>query len=102
MNHFTDKAGYDSIASQVNWCFKAGQPPGDHPFGAYFTTLPPEAANLAARLRIPRAKIEFMFQFTDAGDLCPLRGGRGSFIFYSPVDYVVEETRQEYCGETEL
>jgi hypothetical protein len=102
MNHFTDKAGFDSIASQPEWHFKASQPPGDHPYGAYFTTLPPQTLNLAVRLRIPRSKLEFMFEFSDVGDLTPLRGARGSYILYAPTDYWVEQNRQEYRGGTGL
>ena len=36
-----------SSASQPDWLFIAHQPPGDHPRGAYFTTLEPSAPNLA-------------------------------------------------------
>lgn len=102
MNHFTNKTGYNAIGSQTSWCFKASEPPTDHPAGAYFTTLSPQAPNLAVRLRIPRDKLEFLFQFYDAGDLRPLPGGRGAYIFYSPLDYVVVEGRQEYKGATGL
>jgi len=75
MNHFTDKPGHDAISSQPDWCFKASRPPGGHPQGAYFTTLESTAPNLAMRLRIPREKLAFVFQFADAGDLAPLRAG---------------------------
>ncbi|XXY18785.1 hypothetical protein WME88_03925 [Sorangium sp. So ce216] len=74
-------------SSQLDWCFKASDPPADHPKGAYFTTLSPQAPNLAVRLRIPREKLEFMVKFHDAGDLKPLDGGRGTYIFHSPGDY---------------
>ena len=102
MNHFTDKPGYDAISSQPIWCFKASVPPGGHPEGAYFTTLAPGTPNLAMRLRIPRDKLAFLFQFADAGDLLPLRGGRGAYIFYSPNDYFVEPVRQQDRGRTQL
>ncbi|WP_437610720.1 hypothetical protein WMF20_03665 [Sorangium sp. So ce834] len=102
MNHFTSKTGYNAIGSQLDWCFKASEPPADHPKGAYFTTLSPEAPNLAVRLRIPREKLEFVFKFHDAGDLKPLHGGRGTYIFYSPVDYTVTQERQEFKGATGL
>ena len=102
MNHFTDKPGYDTVSSQPVWCFRASQPPGRHPIGAYFTTLGPEAPNLAVRLRIPREKVAFVFQFVDAGDLAPLRGGRGAYIFYSPTDYIVVQERQRHRGGTGL
>lgn len=52
--HYTDRDGYNAIVSQPIWRFVASQPPGDHPFGAYFTDLPPTTKNLANRLRIPR------------------------------------------------
>lgn len=102
MNHFTDKSGYNAIGSQPGWCFRALKPPADHPVGAYFTTLTPQTPNLAVRLRIPREKLNFMFQFSDSGDLLPLEGGRGAYIYYSPSDYVVVESRQQFKGETGL
>jgi len=103
VNHFTNHDGYNSISSQVDWLFKAAKPPGDHPFGAYFTTLDATTPNLAARLRIPREKLAYFFQFRDRpGDLVPLEGGRGRFVFYSPTDYTVEEDRQVDSGDTGL
>lgn len=102
MNHFTNKTGFNAISSQTDWWFLASQPPADHPKGAYFTTLTPETPNLAVRLRIPREKLEFVFQFGGAGDLRPLDGGRGTYIFYSPMDYRVAEERQEHKGSTGL
>ena len=77
----------------------AGQPPASqHPPGAYFTTLGRTTPLLAQRLRIPRSKIEYVFEFTDAGDLEAIDGGRGAFIFYSRTDYQVDEPRQTYAG----
>lgn len=99
IHHFTDKSGYNGIRATREWCFKARQPPADHPVGSYFTTLGPETKNLALRLRVPRSKIEHAFVFTDGGDLLPLRGHRGDFILYSPVDYVVAESRRIASGE---
>jgi hypothetical protein len=71
------------------------------PQGAYFTTLGPGEKNLAKRLRIPKAKLEYVFCFTDGTGLKALEGGRGAFIFYSPDDYQVEEERQIDCGLSE-
>lgn len=102
MNHFTDDGGFKAICSQPDWRFRASQPPGDHPRGAYFTTLAPETPNLAARLRISRAKVAYVFQFVDGGDLKALRGDRGEFIFYSPEDYTVTESRHIHKGATGL
>ena len=99
--HFTDRDGYNGIRAAVTWRFRASQPPGDHPFGAYFTTLPPGTRRLAYRLRIPVAKTEFVFAFRDAGDLQPLPGGRGDAIVYSPRDYEVAPDRQVDLGESE-
>jgi hypothetical protein len=92
--HYTDADGFKPIRAQAIWVFKADQPPGDHPRGAYFTTLRPDTAKLAQRLRIPRAKIAFVFYFSNGSDLKPLEGGRGAFIFYSKDDYAVEKKRQ--------
>jgi len=101
MLHYTDKSSWNSIRSQVDWTFKTHRPPGDHPVGAYFTTLPPNSRNLASRLGIPAAKIEYVFCFRDAGDLEPLPGDRGRYIFFSRSDYLVEEGRQIDCGRRE-
>ncbi len=96
--HYTDLDGYNAIRSQQVWQFTAFQPPGNHPFGAYFTTLPPATPKLAKRLGLPRSKIEYVFEFDDAGELTPLPGARGAFIFYSPHDYEVISSRQRTVG----
>jgi hypothetical protein len=101
MFHYTDRAGYNGVRATVDWCFKADQPPSDHPFGAYFTTLPQDAHNLAKRLRIPADKTEFFFSFDDVGDLKRLPGGRGLHVLYSPGDYFVIKNRQRESGETD-
>ena len=101
MNHYTDKKGYNGIRATPDWVFKASQPPdpASHPFGAYFTTLPPDTKNLAIRLRIPKSKSDYLFSFGDATDLTPIDGDRGEFIFYSPADYVVAKDRQQFHGK---
>lgn len=86
------------MSSQILWTFKAHKPPGPHPVAAYFTTFPPDTPNLANRLRIPVAKIEYVFCFVDAGDLSPLPGGRGAYIFFFEGDYTVPKERQIDCG----
>lgn len=101
MLHFTDQDGWNAIRSQVDWLFRAYQPPGDHPFGAYFTTLPANTTNLAKKLRIPRRKTEFVFCFQPINDLLQLPGGRGNFVFYSPDDYEVVSGRQNECGRSD-
>ncbi|HEY7329947.1 MAG TPA: hypothetical protein VH592_20090 [Gemmataceae bacterium] len=103
MLHYTNDKGYKAISSQVTWLFKASKPPGDHPKGAYFTTLLPRTKNLAKRLFIRGCvdKIDFVFSFSGGHDLTPLDGGRGAFIFYSVDDYPVERERQGPHGPTE-
>ncbi len=101
MQHYTDQNSWNAIRAQVDWTFKANEPPGLHEKAAYFTTLPPETPNLATRLRIPKYKIEYVFAFADNFDLKPLPGGRGDYIFYSPIDYVVVESRQQFHGRRE-
>jgi hypothetical protein len=103
VNHYTDKKGYHGIRATPDWRFKASQPPNpaSHPFGANFTTLPPNTKNLTIRLRIPRTKTEYVFSFVDADDLAPLDGDRGEFIFYSSADYVVPQNRQKYDGKSD-
>ena len=100
MNHFTNKAGWNSIRSARTWCFQASSPPpaSGHPVGAYFTTLRPDAPNLATRLGLPRAKVAYLFAFSADDGLVPLRGGRGAYVFYSKHDYLVAPERQLYEG----
>ncbi len=35
--HYTDEAGFKGISSARDWRFIAGDPPTEHPRGAYFT-----------------------------------------------------------------
>lgn len=105
--HYTDRRGYNSIHSQRDWTFRAHQPPTpSQPHGAYFTSLAPTTARLAARLRIPRTKLAWGFWFTGRDGLVPLNQGRGrgAFIFYSPEDYIVtyESGRQQAAGTVEF
>jgi hypothetical protein len=94
--HYTNDAGFKAIGAQPVWVFKASAPPDPpgHPFGAYFTTLRPDANKLALRLRIPKTKTEFVFCFSGGSELLQLDGGRGEYIYYSKVDYRVEKSRQ--------
>jgi hypothetical protein len=100
--HYTSNKGYKAISSQHVWLFKAFKPPGDRPKGAYFTTLAPGTPNLAKRLFVRGGgeKTKFVFSFSDVGDLKPLEGGRGQFIFCSENDYPVEQNRQRQHGPT--
>jgi hypothetical protein len=99
--HYTDSAGYKAISAQPDWIFKASQPPGAHKAGAYFTTLRPESNRFSARTRIPKAKQQFVFAFRGDEGLEALEGGRGAYIFWTPIDYVVVESRQAYHGLSE-
>src|SRR5262249_47746018 len=101
MNHFTNRDGYNGIRASSPWRFRANQPPGDHPFGAFFTTLPAGTPNLAKRLGIPKRKLEYLFSFDDQGDLKQLPGDRGEWIYYSSQDYFVEQDRQRFCGKVD-
>lgn len=71
-----------------------------HPPGAYFTRLEPGTPGLAKKLRIPKRKLEYVFEFVDRGDLTPIAGDRGlrGFSVYFPGDYEVEPSRQRYDG----
>ncbi|MBI4817406.1 MAG: hypothetical protein HY791_14185 [Deltaproteobacteria bacterium] len=105
MNHFTNKAGFNGIRSHPVWKFLALQPPPvTHPPGAYFTDYAATEPNLAKKLRIPREKLRYLFQFEPPTPLLPLPGGRGQFkrIFYSPNDYLVARDFQGYHGESGL
>jgi hypothetical protein len=99
MNHFTDLKGFNAIRATPIWRFRAKQPRGRRPFGAYFTPLSGRTPDLARHLRLPKDKLEYVFSFTDRGDLIPLRGGRGIYVFYCPTDYEVEPDRQTYQGK---
>jgi hypothetical protein len=96
--HYTNDVGSKAVSSQRIWVFRASRPPGDHPIGAYFTTLNPDSILLATRLRIPNDKLLFVFCFADNSDLTRLAGGRGEYISFSPTDYYVEELRQLFQG----
>lgn len=100
--HYTDADGYNAIRAQPVWVFKASKPPGDHPEGAYFTTLPPATRKLAQRLRIPASKTEFVFCFEGGDDLVPLEGGRGEYIVYSESDYRVETGQLDHGPSHEV
>lgn len=101
MLHYTDKTSWNAIRSQIAWHFRAHKPPGTHPEGCFFTTLPPDTPKLALRLRIPVSKIEYAFYFLDIGDLQQIDGDRGKYIFYSSGDYFVSPDRQIDSGSTE-
>ena len=105
MFHYTNTEGEKSIGSSPDWLFRAAQPPGDpnaHPFGAYFTDLPESTPLLAKKLRIPREKLHYLFEFVDEGDLRRLDGDRGRFIFYSRVNYEVAREHQLRSGMTTI
>ena len=68
MAHSTDADGFKGLKSAREWRFIAAQPPArQHPPGAYFTTLSRSTPLLAQRLRIPRSKTEYVFEFVDVG-----------------------------------
>ncbi len=105
--HYTDRQGWDAIRSQIEWTFKAGQPNDRaRPVGAYFTDIEPTEENLRTlhkRLRVPKLKQEYVFSFDGRENLTQLFRGRGrdKRIFFSPVDYRVTESRQQYCDKTD-
>lgn len=100
--HYTNVKGYNGIRSQKVWTFRTSKPPGGHPQGAYFTTLPPSTPNLNKRLFVRGCadKTEYLFSFSGGEDLVPLQGGRGDYVFYSGDDYEVDESRQGPFGKT--
>lgn len=101
MFHYTNTDGYKAIASQVDWHFVASQPPGDNERGVYFTTLRPTEHRFSARTRIPKEKQECFFAFRGQEGLVPKEGGRGSYVLWTPDDYVVKQSRQIDKGSTE-
>jgi hypothetical protein len=101
--HYTNIDGHNAISSQPDWKFRALKPPGPHPIGAYFTQLLPNTRGLCRKLLIPRAKIEFVFEFGSGDDLISIEGGRRQHVAYSPVDYIVTRAshRQTFNGRSE-
>lgn len=99
--HYTDKDAWNSIRSQSTWSFKASQPKDpSRPLGAYFTDIEPSLANLRTlykRIRVPKAKQEYIFWFIGTGGLRQLNNGLGRDrrIYFSPVDYLVTPDRQK-------
>lgn len=107
MFHYTDKGGWNAVRSQAKWIFKISQPKDpNRPKGAYFTDIEPSPENLRVlykKIRVPRDKQEFVFQFLGADGLTQLNEGRGRDrrIFFSPADYEVARDRQVFEGPTE-
>jgi len=101
MFHYTDDDGHKAISAQMDWLFKASQPPGDNERGVYFTTLRPDANRFSARTRIPKDKQRCVFAFRGDEGLRPKEGGKGAYIFWTPDDYLVVESRQVYDGPSE-
>ena len=99
--HYTDADGYKAIVSQQIWLFKAGQPPGDRPFGAYFTRLLPSDNKLAAGTRLPKRKREYAFAFEGSEGLRPVPGGKGAYNLWTEADYPVTPARHRYSGPAE-
>ena len=100
--HYTDKDGYNAVRSQPAWMFKVSQPPKrENPVAAYFTILNPQTPLLAVKLRIGRKKIEYAFEFENAGDLKRLDPDRELGVFISKENYRVEPSRQKFHGPSE-
>jgi hypothetical protein len=107
--HYTDTSGWNAIRAHPSWRFKAGQPKDpDRPLGAYFTDIEPTETNLRTlhkRIRVPRFKQEYVFWFVGSDGLSHLNGGRGrdKWIYFSPIDYVVDAgERQKHKDATSL
>jgi|SRR5437667_12593969 len=94
--HYTDLPGFNAITAAPDWVFRASQPRGNHPFGAYFTTYGPDRP--LYKIGIPLEKRTHLFCFNDADDLKPIRGGRGRYILFSVSDYHVPKVRQVFSG----
>ena len=99
--HYTDPSGWNAIRSQKDWIFEASQPPGDRPFGVYFTTLRVDAPKFSKKTRIPVRKQKYVFAFVGKERLEERDDGKRPYILISPVDYLVVEHRQRYADESE-
>ena len=97
--HYTDKTGYNAVRATPTWVFRVHQPPKrENPVAAYFTSLNPKTPLLAAKLRVGKKKIEYAFEFDDAGDLRRLDPDRELLVYISLRDYWVPNERQRFCG----
>jgi hypothetical protein len=100
--HYTDKDGWNAIRAGDVWRFKMSQPRDpNRPLGVYFTNIEPTKVNLRTlykRIRVPKAKQEYVFWFLDIDGLTQLNGGHGRDrrIYFSPADYCVNKKRQRY------
>ena len=99
--HYTDQSGWNAIRSQVDWLFKASQPPGDRPYGVYFTTLRIDAPKFHKKTRIPVEKQEYVFAFAGNEELEQRDDGKRPYILVSAQDYLVVKDRQRYNGISE-
>jgi hypothetical protein len=99
--HYTDQSGWNAIRSQVDWTFKASQPPGDRPFGVYFTTLRIDTPLFSKRTRIPVLKQAYVFSFVGREGLDERDEGKRPFVLISTKDYVVARPRHRYSGASE-
>jgi len=107
--HYTDKSGWNAIRANPAWRFKIFQPKDpDRECGAYFTDIEPSEKNLRTlykRIRVPKVKQEYVFWFLGTDGLTQLRGGRGRDrrIYFSAIDYVVDEgPRQKHKDAANL
>jgi hypothetical protein len=99
--HYTDQSGWNAIRSQKDWTFKAFQPPGNRPFGAYFTTLRIDSPKFSKKTRIPVEKQQYVFAFVGTDGLEERDDGKRPYILVSPTDYLVVESRQRYADRSE-
>jgi hypothetical protein len=99
--HYTDQPGWNAVRSQKDWTFKASQPPGDRPYGVYFTTLRIDAPKFHKKTRIPVEKQQYVFGFIGKDGLEERDDGKRPYILLSPIDYVVVENRQRYADKSE-
>lgn len=76
--HYTDADGFKAIGSQLTWVFKAHQPRGERPFGAYFTRLLPSDNKISAGTMLPTIKRGYVFAFAGEDGLRPVQGGKGA------------------------
>lgn len=99
--HYTGKPAWNAIRLQKDWTFKASQPPGDRPYGVYFTTLRIDAPLFYKKTRIPVEKQEYVFVFVGKDGLEERDDGKRPYILICATDLTVLEHRQRYADKSE-
>ncbi|MBB5959673.1 RHS repeat-associated protein [Saccharothrix tamanrassetensis] len=96
--HYTDKKSFGGITSGKDLTFKSSSPKKGNPHGVYVTTRSPGEVDLG-KIGMVNSKATHVIDFmVDQHKIRPLRGGRGSYVQYSPTDLTVPRSDVRYAG----